>query len=378
MFLFVLLWLFSASLFAQEVRRALPVHATPHEVAQFLAGFPVSGASALSSLQLTKEYLEHHLAIQKAWKECQEQRFEPMKNWASQEMTSRIPAPTIVRYLFGGPDELSLLALFPNASVYILCGKEPVGKIMPPEELSTEQLKMGLSDLRESMKTFLHYGYFITKEMKTTMGVGFFQGVTPILFTFLALTGHQIIAVETVNLGGAPGIRIRFLAPAGGQEQMLYYMQTDLSNEASHSFLKWLGSFGPGAAYLKAASYLLHEENFSRAREFLLNSSNTILEDDSGIPCRFFTPAVWSLYFFGDYKGPIELFRCQYQPDLYAAYAASPLRGPMPFGTGYQLIAGASGGANLLLAVKKSFVPKALPKGEEESSVKKIRGNKIK
>ena len=95
-------------LIGQEVRKAQPLRGTPDQVAQFLAGLPIQGISPLTSMQLSNEYLDHHLAMQASWKECKSEQFDPMKAWATQEMIPRIPSPSIVRYLFGGPDLLSL------------------------------------------------------------------------------------------------------------------------------------------------------------------------------------------------------------------------------------------------------------------------------
>ena len=354
---FLLLCLGSA--FGQEVRRAIPVN-------QNLEPLPLERSTqALPSTQTsfqwqpTADWLAHDPAIQAAWNDFQQQRYQPMQQWALTELPSRIPMPRVVRYFFGGPDLLSVMAFFPEAPTYILCGMEPVGKIKSIEELTPEELQVGAAQLRDVTKTFLLYGYFITKEMKAQMNSGPFQGVLPLLLTFLALSDHQIVSVEMLTLGGAPGVKIRFVPRLGGAEQQLFYAQANLSNDGSRSFLKWLRSFGQGAAYLKAASYLLHENEFSHTRDFLLTESTTILQDDSGIPLHFFEQNTWSFYFFGDYKGPIELFKKYYQSDLAAAYGASGLRGPMPFGTGYQFNTGESGGANLLLVVKKGFVPRA-------------------
>lgn len=336
--------------FAQEVRRAIPLECPLDHVAQLFAGNSVGPNNGA-----------HDDAMKVAWSDYQQEQSAPMKHWAEQVLTARIPLPKVVRYLFSGPDILSLLDFFPESSLYILCAREPVGSIIPPEQLSSEQLAIGLAGLRKSTNTFLKYGYFITKEMKTQVNRGPFQGVLPILLTFLALSNHQILAVEKISLGGAPGLCIRFKERSTGREQKLFYAQTDLSNEGSPAFLKWLRSFGPGAAYLKAASYLLHEDSFSRARNFLLSNSETVLQDDSGIPIRFFEQSEWTLYLFGDYKNPLEIFKKYYQADLSSMYATSPLHGPMLFGTGYQFREGESGGANLLLAVRRSFTPKALP-----------------
>jgi hypothetical protein len=44
-------------------------------------------------------------------------------------------------------------------------------------------------------------------------------------------------------------------------------------------------------------------------RTFLLENTDTLVQDDSGIPVSFFTPEGWELRLFGSYPGPISLFK---------------------------------------------------------------------
>ncbi len=74
-----------------------------------------------------------------------------------------------------------------------------------------------------------------------------------------------------------------------------------------------------------------------------------MLEDDSGIPLRAFKPSQWDVTVYGNYTGPIALFKERYQPDLAQLYATKP-RSPLSFGSGYKYIAASS---SLLLAVRK-------------------------
>ena len=108
--------------------------------------------------------------------------------------------------------------------------------------------------------------------------------------------------------------------------------------------------FGAGNVYLKAASYLLHESYFSRIRSFLLNHATSVLQDDSGIPFRFFRDGGWRFWFFGTYSGTLDIFAKYYQSDLQSAFATSGAAVSLPFGTGYKWRPGES---NLLLAVKQ-------------------------
>jgi hypothetical protein len=79
----------------------------------------------------------------------------------------------------------------------------------------------------------------------------------------------------------------------------------------------------------------MHSDNFSKVRGYLLAHSKVILQDDSGIPYRFFTNDKWDLRFYGKYLGPINRFLKNKQPDLEKDRAASSSP-PLPFSFGYQ------------------------------------------
>lgn len=187
-----------------------------------------------------------------------------------------------------------------------------------------------------------------------------FKGVLPIIESFIALGGGSITSVRSFSPGGGlPGIEVRFQKSAGAPEQIVYYIRADLANDGGNGALfKWMTQFQPAVAYLKAASYLLHEPYFSRARDFLLTHSSAILQDDSGIPLRYYLQSgPWQISFFGHYNGTLDLFKKYYQPDLAAAYQQTGAL-PLDFGTGYKWRQGES---NLMLATRQAAAPKAQP-----------------
>jgi hypothetical protein len=187
--------------------------------------------------------------------------------------------------------------------------------------------------------------------MKPQLVRGSFQGVLPVLYTELALTGNLIQSVQLVRPFGAPGVQIIYRRP-GGPEQTLYYFKADLSNgKECRNFLAWLGDLGAGCSYLKAASYLLPMNEFSETRDFLLRTSQLILQDDSGIPYRSFTPGDWRIQLFGVYTEPLPIFKLRREPELEAAYSSPLFAGGLSFGAGYHVNAN---DANLLLATKNS------------------------
>jgi hypothetical protein len=332
---------------------------TLQEQAEFLAGIPLPGGSILSPLQRTPEYRAHRKRLQEEWDFCRGVRYEPMRRWATDHL-SRYPATRgVLRYLFGGPDFLNAYAFFPDTRVMVLGGLEPVGDVPPPGALAAAGLGPALAALDEALHTSLFCGYFITSEMKPRLARGTFRGVLPVLFTELALTGNVIDSVSMEKPFGSPGVLLTYHRP-GGPPQSLWYFQADLSNgEECRRFLSWLGKQGPGASYLKAASYLLPLDSFSDTRNFLIRTSDLILQDDSGLPYRSFLPGEWRISLYGAYTDPLPIFNLRREPGLVEAYD-SPLRiGPLPFGAGYHVNAT---DANLLLAIRSNQPPEeALP-----------------
>jgi hypothetical protein len=130
------------------------------------------------------------------------------------------------------------------------------------------------------------------------------------------------------------GVRITF-AGSDGLEKTLYYFSTDLSNSGvkTSGFLKFCATLAPANSLIKSASYLLHSGNFTTVRNFLLNNSATIIQDDSGIPLAYYSTKKWRLFPFGRYLGPIDEFPGRYQESYAALFRRAQ---PIDFGIGYR------------------------------------------
>ncbi len=286
--------------------------------------------SALEARTRSRAWAEHATAMDSAFDRQEQRQLSRVKSWSRANVPGSGGSGTMY-YMFSGPDFLYANAFYPNASTYILAGTEPVGDVPDLAKLSDGQLDAGLQGLRQSMKTILDFHYFITKDMRVDLSRTQINGTLPILFVFLARTGNSIQGVEKIS-SPAPGVKISFSGSAG-HAQTLYYFRTDLSNGGRGGFLKWCAEQGPGMTLLKAASYLLHSDNFTAVRNFLLESSQVIVEDDSGIPLRSLKAAHWETHPYGVYQGPIKLFAKNYQPDLEAEFRSSA--SPLGFGFGY-------------------------------------------
>ena len=334
-------------IFCQAARVA--ASSTPEEQADFLAGIPLPSGSVLAPLQESSSYKLHQKELNEKWAYCKKARYDAMQKWGEEHLKKEPSSRDVVRYLFGGPDFLNAFAFFPEARVMVLGGLEPIGEVPQPESLEPGSFPNSLEALRQALRTSLYCGYFITKEMGGQLHQGVFKGVLPVLYTHLALTGNRIESVEMVSPFGAPGVKIAYQRP-GHPSQTLYYFKADLANGSGcQKFLSWLEGLGNGPAYLKAASYLLHNDSFSQTRAFLLNTSTLVVEDDSGIPFHDFNNGDWKIQVFGDYSSPLALFSGYKQQDFKAAYSTGANCGPITFGAGYHVL---PKHANLLMATK--------------------------
>ncbi len=326
-------------------RKAGPIAA--NDVARYLAGLAPAPESPLAALTRERNWQFHAATLNKAWARIDKNQLKPIRAWSK----THIPAnQKQMLYMFSGPDFLYADAFYPNAETYVLSALEPIGPIPQIWRLSPGGRAGALQELRGSMQAVLSYSFFITKQMKSDLRSGNMRGALPVLFVFLARSGNTITDVEYVHLnpdglvvpknaklkGSSPGVRIAFKDEAG-KARTLYYFQTDLSNGGLRKSGLRAFSQGLGRAdsLVKSASYLLHSGNFSVARDFILKQSDVIVQDDSGIPLRFFNRKTWKLHPFGRYVGPISIFPRNYQRDMAALFSRSKNR-KMTFGIGYR------------------------------------------
>ena len=344
--------------------RLAPAEPTADETARFLAGLPMHGTS-LESLAANAEWVRHAMEFDDAWRPFDTRQLAQIRIWAAEFLMPEYADRGNVFYYFSGPDFLYAQTFFPNATNYVLCGLEPVGTPPDVTKLPRGALPSALASLRKAMNSVLSFSFFITKEMKGDLTQTQFSGTLPVLLVFLARSHCRVDSVELIDLdktgaiaagkGATHGVKIGFFGP-GGRAQTLYYFTADLSDDgikANPAIHRFSESLGIGHSLLKAASYLMHAGGFDRTREFLLTHSNVIVEDDSGIPYRYLSPAKWNVRLFGNYRAPIELFKQYPQPALAEAFVGSAAP-DLHFGFGYRWQRRES---CLLLARRKSSEP---------------------
>jgi hypothetical protein len=324
-----------------------PAHAaTPNDTARFLAGMPPAHGSPLEPLAQDPAWQFHAQLLDNVWGGLEEQQLAKVRSWSRTHVTARRP---VTYYFFSGPDFLYADAFLPGASTYILAGLEPIGPL--PDVLASRPRSLGydLEALRTSISTLLSRSYFITSYMGADLSASQLRGTLPVLYVFLARTGKTIHEVSFVTVkkdgsvepsseakDGTRGVRIVFSGP-DKKQQTLYYFRTDLANKGvqASGFLEFCRKFGIGDVFIKAASYLLHTPQFSIVRDFLLGHGATVVQDDSGVPLRYFEQHAWKVQPFGRYVGPIPVFRGNFQSKLKTLFEKSGAP-PIDFGIGYR------------------------------------------
>jgi len=182
--------------------------------------------------------------------------------------------------------------------------------------------------MEASLNSVLNYSFFQTKQMRQDFSASQLNGTIPILMVFLARSGKTVLNVTPTQ---PRGVRIDF---NGGT---LYYFSVNLENGSGEcsALFNFCRKLGRGDSLLKSASYLPHQPGFSGVCNFLLDQSDLIVEDDTGIPYHMFNPAAWQIRLYGNYQPPIDIFKQYFQPELANAYAQSSPQG-LPFGIGYR------------------------------------------
>jgi len=320
--------------------------ATVDDTAKFLAGMMPSADSPLMPLTNEPAWQRHAKFFDTAFGQLEQRQMSRIRAWADSNLAA--PKPTMF-YMFSGPDFLYANAFYSKASTYVLSALEPVGSVPDLTKLPRGGVASALHNVERSLGSILSFSFFITKDMKTDLQAGQISGTLPVLYVFLARSGMTVKSVGLVSLddkgaaysaGENPGpnavrgVRLIF-ASSDGQEKTLYYFSTDLSNSGvkASGFLKFCETLGPGNSLIKSASYLLHSGNFTTVRNFLLNNSATIIQDDSGIPLAYYSAKKWRFFPFGRYLGPIDKFPGTYQPSYAELFRRAQ---PIDFGIGYR------------------------------------------
>ncbi len=322
--------------------------------AQVMAGVtPVAGDAVIDKLVATEGWKKHQEAMQAQWKPVRA-RLDTIEKWRDQEIKLKdVPARTLL-YPFSGPDFLNAWSLYPNHGKYVFFSLENPGVLPDLEKMGPKEFEAMLRDVRNAFTEIFQRNYFITSYMGKQLTTPHLKGTVPIITTMMALNGLRIAKIEPVDpfpeltkayeepkAAKRPGkllrgAKITFLTVANKAHELSYFSldATDKALQAYPDFLDWVGRNKPASALVKSASYLLHDNQFSKTRDMILASADILVQDDTGVPYRYIKQANWNTKLFGKYHRPIKPMEWGYQSDLDKAF--KEVKGePLPFPFGY-------------------------------------------
>jgi len=286
-----------------------------------------------------------------AFGKIKKEDLDPIKNWISTQKISDSKDPETVFYPFSGPDFLYVDIFYPNAKKFIMIGLEELGTVPDVSNLSDESVAGYLENVRYSLRYINKVGYFITKQMTEDFKNINFDGATQLLLYYIGKQGYTITDLKLIyinDLGVAipgtrpakrtvQGIKIDFKKENEATKN-IFYFSFNLSDEnfkQKPEFFTFVSNFGNKVAYIKSASYLMHSDEFSTCRNIMLRQCTKILQDDSGIPYRFFKKNNFETALYGTYTKTTKDFTYGFQQDLKDAVAESDYYNTLDFRLGY-------------------------------------------
>ena len=345
----------------------VPYDTLTDDLAGFISGTVHGKSGCIAALDTLSHWEKFSFTMDSGFSELDTSRFIKMNKWADDELENRYDSTTLF-YPFGGPDILNANIFYPNAKEYILFGLEPVGMLPDLCNMTTDQVNKYLDDVWYSLKDIFKRSYFITGNMIDALKKNSVNGAIPVMSLFLKRNGYHIVSLNHIGVdstgkwqkadllagkkGITNGVRIEFAGDTGKQVQSVFFFQTDISDEAlkkNQGFRKYLSGLNNCHTYIKAASYLMHGNDFSMIRNFVFEKSKTILQDDSGIAYKLFDKNKWDIHLYGRYQRPGKEFSWINETDLAQAYQDTSIN-PVPFTLGYNWRTTA---VNLLYAVRK-------------------------
>ena len=336
--------------------------------ARIYAGMMPLNPLHYSNLTSTKAWQQHSRIFQENWTKLSK-RLQAMSVWRDSALAGISMDGATLFYPFSGPDFLNADIFFPECEKSVYLSLEGTGSI-PSTTMSEAHLNNFLDDIRAAMAEIFERNYFITSYMSKDFYTPYLKGNLAVFMIFLARRNCAIVSIEKIhidsagNLVNAPadtgiagrkdiaGIEIQYITGNGGTTHSLLYFPVDISDKSlklKPQFLTFLGTMTDMITFIKAASYCMHGSDFSIIRGICLKAK-AVLEDDTGIPYRFFKQNEWEVSLYGRYTKPVKDFHYGFQADLDSAYRFGKNIQPLPYSIGYHWRDGFS---SFILAIRK-------------------------
>ena len=337
-------------------------------LANFFGGISSSTTDSLIPKEIKKQWEQFTKEMNTTYLRIDEKK-KIMNTWKNKNIS--ISKGTLF-YPFSGPDFLHANIFFPEFDTIIMIGLEPTGN--SKINITNYTTPDAFNKISRSLTTILNQSFFRTKSMAVDFKSENLNGTIPIFLHFISRNQFDIQSIKDVQLNSKGELipiskqvenstyyqGIEYTLIKNNKLKHLYFFSMNLMNteyagqpglDKHEEVGKLIKNKNISSTYLKAASYLLHRNEFSILRNWILNHSKQIVQDDSGIPLKFITDTTkWSTNYFGVYNKPIPLFYERYQQELFDVYHKNPGKIlSLPFGIGYKSQEGTS---NMSISIK--------------------------
>ena len=335
---------------APQVDAKLTAHA------YLFAGLTPGDKAGMDSVFNQAGAKNHMNAFGQQWGKLENARLKKMRTWRGTELAKLNGESHNLFYPFSGPDFINAYEFFPNCDNYLMFGLEKVGNLPDFSQEKAGFVTNYLGSVRNALGEIFQRNYFITTIMGSELNSNV-QGVVPLMFTFLARTNNQIVKVEKIQLqpDGTPksfplseklnpkksvvGLMVEFLGKGKTKSQKIYYFGTDVRDAEmpkKMELTKFIKSFPNKISFVKSCQYTLHESQFKVMRDLVLQDTEAVLQDDTGVRYEVLKDQGWKVQLYGKYNWPIADFgKYTYQPKLKKAFAEDSTIKPLNFTYGY-------------------------------------------
>ncbi len=305
-------------------------------------------------------YVKSHVINE--WKYVSKNKIIKIEPWADSVIQKKTASNTLI-YPFAGADFLYPSLFYNDADSIVMIGLEDPGSISV-DTLDFFVFLNHISKIYKSLFFSNHAGFFRTNSMKEELNEPELHGTIPPILYYISSLGYTISSLKYFIIdssgnfsfkrdGNTLACEIDYFG-SDKKIRRLFYIKYDLSDYnlgRDSSLMSFLNKFDKPSILVKSASYLMHKNNFSMIRNYILNKSYCLLQDDTGIPYKYFDKTIWDVSLFGKYSKTISIFKNNFQPDLSEAYKGSDVE-KMPISIGYNTN---HGEPNFILAVRKKI-----------------------
>ncbi len=346
---------------ATKPERPLSQAAIAHnDTARFIAGLKGRPGSPLEPLERMAEWQAYAKGFEETWATFQKSQAEPMRAFEQKALAPIQPKGSFVFYPFSGPDVLYMMGFYPDRSTYVMVGLEPAGTLPPPGTFNAADMRNEVKAWTTGVRSIFKRSFFVTSEMDAQFRGRMADGLLEPICLLLARSGYTIEGIRRGNLSeegafididpaaapelnakGKPitpmGVEVTVRKGADGDPQKIYYFSKELDDKfkTKPGFSRFLLSLGQPDTLIKSAQFIMHWAGMVALRNQVLETSRTILEDDTGVPYRFLKPAQWNVRLFGKYSAPDKPFKNWYQKDLAKAFDDPAKVTPLGLQLGY-------------------------------------------